>query len=203
VNGSRRGDYLASRIRKDSRTEGLTGSPQNRNGEATRCSKCFEKSFSDGQSGADPVGLDFPISAGLEHGGFVLRGRKTEDGRIDDRYNLVELTTSSYPARTRRNIGESDGSLIFSLGHLLSGGTKPTRDYANKLGKPLLRRRPYCPGKLPSARKLVEGSGSKIAANGCKPTYTFCVCSIHIGKDPNVRLGHVQEMLPLYPSIPL
>jgi hypothetical protein len=50
----------------------------------------------------------------------------------------VELTTSSYPARTRRNIEESDGTVIFSLGHLLSGGTKLTRDYANKLGKPLL-----------------------------------------------------------------
>src|SRR6266436_296501 len=29
------------------------------------------------------------------------------DGRIDDRYNLVELSTSSYPARTRRNIEKS------------------------------------------------------------------------------------------------
>jgi hypothetical protein len=48
-------------------------------------------------------------------GGFVPRGRKAEDGKIADRYNLVELTTSSYPARTRRNIEESDGTVIFSL----------------------------------------------------------------------------------------
>ena len=47
--------------------------------------------------------------------GYVSRGRKAEDGRIDDRYNLVELSTSSYPARTRRDIGESDGAVIFSL----------------------------------------------------------------------------------------
>ena len=32
ANRSRQEDYLASRIPKDSRTEGLTGSPQNRNG---------------------------------------------------------------------------------------------------------------------------------------------------------------------------
>ena len=32
---------------------------------------------------------------------------KAEDGRIADCYNLVELTTSSYAARTR-NIEESD-----------------------------------------------------------------------------------------------
>src|ERR1700720_264504 len=51
---------------------------------------------------------------------------------------LVELRTNSYPARTRKNIEESDGTVIFSLESLLSGGTKLTRDYANKLGKPVL-----------------------------------------------------------------
>ncbi len=98
----------------------------------------LRKIISGGQSVADRAGSDFARAPGLEHGGFVPRGRKAEDGRIADRYNLVELTTSSYPARTPRNIEESDGTLIFSLEHLLSGGTKLTRDYANKLGKPLL-----------------------------------------------------------------
>jgi Circularly permutated YpsA SLOG family len=98
----------------------------------------LRKIISGGQSGADRAGLDFAIARGLEHGGFVPRGRNAEDGRIADRYNLVELTTSSYPARTRRNIEESDGTVIFSLEHFLSGGTKLTRDYANKIGKPLL-----------------------------------------------------------------
>jgi hypothetical protein len=64
--------------------------------------------------------------------------RKAEDGRIDERYNLVELLTSSYPARTRRNIEESDGTVIFSLERLLSGGTTLTWEHANKLGKPVL-----------------------------------------------------------------
>jgi hypothetical protein len=82
------------------------------------------KIISGGQTGADRAGLDFAIHAGLEHGGYVPRDRKTEDGRIDDRYNLVELSTSSYPARTRRNIEESDGTVIFSLNRRLSGGTK-------------------------------------------------------------------------------
>jgi Circularly permutated YpsA SLOG family len=44
----------------------------------------------------------------------------------------------SYPARTRRNIEESDGTVIFSLNRRLSGGTKLTLDLANKLGKPVL-----------------------------------------------------------------
>jgi hypothetical protein len=98
----------------------------------------LRKIISGGQSGADRASLDFAIARGLEHGGFVPRGRKAADGRISDRYNLVELTTTSYPARTRRNIEESDGTVIFSLEDLLSGGTKLTRDYANEIGKPLL-----------------------------------------------------------------
>ena len=98
----------------------------------------LRKIISGGQTGADRAGLDFAIETGLEHGGYVPKGRNAEDGRIDDRYNLVELTTSSYPARTRRNIKKRDGTLIFSLERGLSGGTKLTLELANKLEKPVL-----------------------------------------------------------------
>jgi hypothetical protein len=98
----------------------------------------LRKIISGGQTGADRAGLDFAIHVGLEHGAYVPRGWKAEDGRIDDRYNLVELSTASYPARTRKNIEESDGTVIFSLERSLSGGTKLTRDYTHKLGKPVL-----------------------------------------------------------------
>jgi hypothetical protein len=54
-------------------------------------------------------------------------------------YNLIELSTSSYPARTRRNIEKSDGTVIFSLERALSGGARLTLELANKLGKPVLR----------------------------------------------------------------
>ena len=37
-----------------------------------------------------------PIETRLEQGGYVSRGRKAEDGRINDRYKLIELSTSSY-----------------------------------------------------------------------------------------------------------
>jgi len=98
----------------------------------------LRKIISGGQTGADRAGLDFAIETGLEHGGYVPKGRKAEDGRIADRYILVELRTSSYPARTRKNIEESDGTVIFSRERFLSRGTKLTRDYAHKLGKPVL-----------------------------------------------------------------
>jgi hypothetical protein len=51
---------------------------------------------------------------------------------------LIELRTSSYPARTRKNIEESDGTVIFSIERRLGGGTKLTRELADKLGKPVL-----------------------------------------------------------------
>src|SRR5271169_2276250 len=100
--------------------------------------KMLRKIISGGQTGADRAGLDFAIETGRDHGGYVPRDRKAEDGRIDERYNLVELSTSSYPARTRRNIEESDGTVIFSLERLPSGGTKLTWEHANKLRKPVL-----------------------------------------------------------------
>jgi hypothetical protein len=64
--------------------------------------KMLRKIISGGQTGADRAGLDFAIEMGLEHGGYVPRGRKAEDGRVAERYNLVELGTSSYPARTQK-----------------------------------------------------------------------------------------------------
>jgi hypothetical protein len=68
--------------------------------------------ISGGQSGADRAGLDFAIEAGLAHGGYVPKGRKAEDGRIDEKYRLTELATNSYPERTKRNVRESDGTVI-------------------------------------------------------------------------------------------
>jgi hypothetical protein len=40
--------------------------------------------------------------------------------------------------RTRRNIERSDGTVIFSLERVLSGGTKLTLKLARELGKPML-----------------------------------------------------------------
>src|SRR5262249_57051294 len=90
----------------------------------------LRKIISGGQTGADRAGLDFAIEAGLEHGGYVPKGRKAEDGRIDDRYQLVELLSSSYVARTKRKVEESDGTVIFSLKKELTRRSGLTRPYA-------------------------------------------------------------------------
>ena len=61
--------------------------------------------------------------------------RPADRGR-ENRRPVVDVLTTLYPVRTRKNIEESDGAVIFSLEHLLSGGTKLTREHANKLRKP-------------------------------------------------------------------
>src|SRR5262245_28201803 len=99
----------------------------------------LRKIISGGQTGADRAGLDFAIEAGLEHGGYVPRGRKAEDGRIDDRYRLVELPSGAYPARTKRNVAEGDGTVIFSLENELAGGSELTLSYAIRVGKPAVQ----------------------------------------------------------------
>jgi hypothetical protein len=100
--------------------------------------KMIRKIISGGQTPADRAGLDFRDRGGPGTRRICSQGSEGRGGRIDDRYNLIELSTSSYPARTRTNIEKSDGTVIFSLKRVLSGGTKLTLELANKLGKPVL-----------------------------------------------------------------
>jgi len=41
-----------------------------------------KKIISGGQTGADQAALDVAIEFGITHGGWIPRGRKTEDGRL-------------------------------------------------------------------------------------------------------------------------
>jgi len=96
----------------------------------------LRKIISGGQTGADRAGLDFAIQVGLDHGGFVPRGRRAEDGRIPDQYNLTELSSVSYAVRTKRNVREGDGTVVFSLDPILTGGNALTFEYAGQVKKP-------------------------------------------------------------------
>ena len=96
------------------------------------------KIVSGGQTGADRAALDFAIERGIKQDGWCPKGRVAEDGRIAKRYRLKE-TKSSYPAvRTRWNVRDSNATVIFSLRKRLRGGTRLTREFARKYGKPAL-----------------------------------------------------------------
>jgi hypothetical protein len=65
-------------------------------------------------------------------GGGCPKGRRAEDGRIPDRYPLVETPDRNDQTRTRRNIEDSDGTLILNLGKL-DGGTALTVKLAHRV----------------------------------------------------------------------
>src|SRR4051812_7121882 len=92
---------------------------------------------SGGQAGADRAALDFAMEHGYTHGGWAPHARIAEDGPIPSKYQLTELPAGGYRQRTRRNVEDSDGTLIVNLGEL-EGGTLATRDFALRLGKPHL-----------------------------------------------------------------
>ena len=94
--------------------------------------------MSGGQTGADRAALDFAIEHGIPHGGWCPRGRLAEDGPIDARYNLKETPSSNYPQRTEWNARDSDGTVVFSIGPVLSGGSKKTVSLAQKYRKPVV-----------------------------------------------------------------
>lgn len=92
---------------------------------------------SGGQTGADQGALDAALKAGHPCGGWCPRGRRSEDGRIPDKYPLTEHASESYQARTEANVADSDGTLVFTVGEP-TGGTRETVDLAVDLGRPCL-----------------------------------------------------------------
>ncbi len=90
-----------------------------------------------GQTGADRAALDWAIAHRLPHCGWCPAGRRAEDGVIDKRYALTELSSRDYLQRTRRNVEDSDGTLILNLGEL-DGGTRATLQFAKRMKRPVL-----------------------------------------------------------------
>ena len=95
----------------------------------------IKRIISGGQTGADRAALDAAIKLGVPHGGWIPRGRLAEDGPLPEIYQLKEMSTDRYPARTKQNVFDSDGTLIVSHGKL-TGGSAFTKKMAMKHGKP-------------------------------------------------------------------
>lgn len=92
--------------------------------------------ISGGQTGADRAALDFAIAHGIPHGGWCPRGRRAEDGVLDARYQLRETGSKNYRQRTRRNVEDSDATLILNLGELADGSLY-TLQCAQRADKPV------------------------------------------------------------------
>ena len=73
--------------------------------------------------------LDAAIELGVPHGGWIPKGRKTENGRLPQAYRLKEIAAINYEKRTELNVVDSDGTLLVSHGKL-TGGSALTRVFA-------------------------------------------------------------------------
>lgn len=93
------------------------------------------KIVSGGQTGVDRGALDAAIALGISHGGWCPRGRLAEDGRIPDRYELLQTDSAEHAVRTEQNVIDSHATLILYRGRL-SGGTELTLRLAERHRRP-------------------------------------------------------------------
>jgi hypothetical protein len=97
----------------------------------------LKKIISGGQTGADRAALDVAIKLGIPYGGWIPKGRITEEGPLPEKYQMQEMPTESYAARTEQNVIDSDGTLIICRGRP-TGGSDYNREMALKHKKQLL-----------------------------------------------------------------
>jgi hypothetical protein len=98
------------------------------------------KIISGGQSGADIGALRAGEALGIATGGAMPKGFRTEAGpqpTYAERFGMRETSSRSYRSRTRQNVIESDGTVIFA-GPSLAGGSLLTKRLCADLGKPCL-----------------------------------------------------------------
>jgi hypothetical protein len=98
------------------------------------------KIISGGQTGVDRAALDVALKLGLPHGGWCPKKRKAEDGPIPSFYFLRETESEDYSERTKKNIADSDGTLILVCGDInkVSDGTILTKNEVSSKNKPNL-----------------------------------------------------------------
>lgn len=78
------------------------------------------------------------MANGYAADGWCPKGRKAEDGPIEQKYNLNETPSSNYLQRTEWNVRDSDATLVFTESEKLQGGSKRTVEFALKHKKPHL-----------------------------------------------------------------
>lgn|SRR3990167_1031903 len=95
---------------------------------------------SGGQTGADEGGLRAGLALGLRTGGWIPKGRRTENGAMSDAdfkmFGLEEHAFEGYPPRTEDNVLETDGTVLF--GDMNSPGSRLTVKYCRMNGAPYI-----------------------------------------------------------------
>lgn len=138
----------------------------------------IDKIISGGQTGADRAALDFAIARSIPYGGWLPKGRKTEDGALDPKYRLREMPTTDYAKRTEQNVLDADGTVIISHGFPVAGSAL-TLEFARRHNKPCLP----IDLKEMSPKKASEALVFWLAENGIR---VLNVAGPRAGRDPAI-----------------
>lgn len=152
----------------------------------------LEKIISGGQTGADRAALDFAMDHNFPYGGWLPKGRKTEDGALPLKYHLQEMPTEDYSKRTLQNVLDADGTMIVSHG-FLTGGSALTREFAIQYKKHWI----HIDLKKMTLKEAVEMLILWLTENEIK---VLNVAGPKAGKDPKIYeavLRLLQETLPM------
>lgn len=123
----------------------------------------MKKIISGGQTGVDRGALDAALAAGFPAGGWCPEGRIAEDGLIPERYPLVELPRAGYRERTRRNVIDSDATLVIYRA-TLSGGTLETVRSCERAHRPVL----LCDATSADVTELARSAHQFVGANATR-----------------------------------
>jgi hypothetical protein len=62
----------------------------------------IKKIISGGQTGVDRAALDVAIKLKIPHGGWIPKGKLTEEGSLPEKYQLREMPTDSYEKKLHK-----------------------------------------------------------------------------------------------------
>jgi hypothetical protein len=97
----------------------------------------IKKIISGGKPGVELAALDAAIRMEIPHEGWCYRDRKTDGGVLPERYNVREIKNPSYFERLKKNIIDSDGTVVLTSGQR-TVGSKAVKNLAVKHNKPFL-----------------------------------------------------------------
>lgn len=76
----------------------------------------IQKLISSGHTGVELAALDVAIKLGIDHGGWVSRGKRNDQGPLSETYNLSEAPAMGFKTAMERNVMSADGTLIVTRG---------------------------------------------------------------------------------------
>ena len=93
------------------------------------------KIVSGGQTGVDQGALEAAGDLGVDWGGGGPKGWRAENGTVPERFRakMREHASANYIVRTKKNVADSNATLILTDAYPLSGGTLRTRAFCTNL----------------------------------------------------------------------